>query len=618
MSAATSRKEPSGDRMPLAECVLVGDSGCISSLFDDLVARGISPRPAADPHPEHLTVTVTLPSEQGLVLERTHRHGHGHGHRERGRGVRVRLSRTGWGDLSREMQAGDGGEQGGSLVEGIRGRGGVDAVVVVVMANSSGGCYEIPVDMVFDLGALYTGSVATELEVIAATAADAKNLLLVDCGIGITREKKARDAKFMLAFEGSPKKGDNHAHQKNCFNQYLKSPGSPVMVYCQIIGLASSPSVKESFMPPGTALEITHMCPATVRNKFLPTCSHLSPDTQISVAGAALKRWIQVKNWPAVTELILAKATQYEDVTLEYLNLKSVPELLSGITCNKLDLHHNPITRIPQWLAHAKIQDVILFDKAKEEPMKGRDMHHMLFGESPMCPNSHKLICFGEGSGLREDILQCLKDKRHKLKLFKIKYNQSAVIDIKQQFKMHSKEESHTWTVWSLSMQCWSQSYHHGNAQIVLLVHSGVDGDIQKKIAQIVDPILHSDRFKNLTLRGIAVINNFQEYEWFSDTTPFPFNATATSTPITGKQVGKISQLLERIATETTRAVSPRWIALSERLRVMRESIIKWTDLVRIAASCGVGVPALCRENPEASPLVKFPTPPPAVCCSKA
>ncbi|KAH3767594.1 hypothetical protein Pelo_513 [Pelomyxa schiedti] len=269
----------------------------------------------------------------------------------------------------------------------------------------------------------------------------------------------------------------------------------------------------------------------------------------------------------------------------------------------------------------------------------------MLFGESPMFPNSHKFICFGEQSNLQEDVLNCLRDKRHKLKLnLKRKENQPAVINVQQDFKMNNKEESHTWTVWSLGenchpffpcffcsnsvflvfctlnkrkehlkrlsfwldeiSRCWSQSNVFGNAQIILLVHANVSTeiDIQKEIVQIVDPILQSDRFNNLTLRGVSVIqpltvNHVKEYEWFSDSTPFSFNTDSTSTPITGKQVGRISQLLERIAKETTRPVSPRWIAFSKKLRVMRESIIKWTDFVQMAASCGVG--ALCGLNPE-------------------
>ncbi|KAH3714103.1 hypothetical protein Pelo_19389 [Pelomyxa schiedti] len=63
------------------------------------------------------------------------------------------------------------------------------------------------------------------------------------------------------------------------------------------------------------------------------------------------------------------------------------------------------------------------------------------------------------------------------------------------------------------------------------------------------------------------------------------------STPATGKQIGRIPQLLEKIARETARPVSPRWIRFSKRLRVARGGIMKWIDFVRLAVSCGVGVP---------------------------
>ncbi|KAH3767601.1 hypothetical protein Pelo_520 [Pelomyxa schiedti] len=742
--AHRSRPSPHGqhEAVPVVECVFVGDSGCISALFDDLVARGIAASPGQDPR----DLTVTLPDQDLLPPlppqvhqppprptstpspspspsavateaqrhpttahhERCHHNGgptrdaapgerereggaepHGGGGTGTGttrRRVRVRLNRVEWKnvlmmrklweDMARQNRAPARGKgdreratareaatEGGSAEGELDGEGsgaaGVDAVVVVGMARNPD--YQIPDSLAHELALLYAkgenvGGLA------AAAAVNARNLLLVDCGIGITHSSKVRDAKFAVAFsigaskllKGTTKEGHQCTPQ-GLFRSILETarlPGYGISTHKkkQILPLAFGHENIESFLPPGNALEITEMSPSTVRNKLLRNSHHEptdgsqanhEPHRATIAVGLALEGWLQVKNWPAITELILGKAMQNEVVSLVGLNMRSVPEQLSGITCQKLDLRHNSITHLPQWLPRAKIQDVVLFDKTKEEPA-GWDMHRMLFGELPIAPTSRKLILFGEDNRLKGEVLKCLKDRGHKLKLNSKKKHISSISPyvIQQDFKMHNKEESQTWTVWNLNenchpffpcffcsnsvflvsfflkddppkrlffwldeiSRCWSQSNVHGNAQIILIVFtpSKVFTDIQKNFSRTVDLILHSsDRFKSITLRGVYVVSTLKSFEWFSDSTPFSFNESSTNTPATGKQIGRVDQLLERIARETTRPVSPRWIAFSKRLRVVPESIIKWIDFVRLAVSCGVGVPSRCGTKAE-------------------
>ncbi|KAH3767600.1 hypothetical protein Pelo_519 [Pelomyxa schiedti] len=604
------------------ECVFVGDPECISALFEGLVARGIAA--SADQHPGDLT--VTLPEQWPAASAASGTPTSTQLASGRGR-ARLRLNRNGW----REQRGHHHGRTGGSKTGGATNDNEAAAATVVVVAMAKSPSLATCLDqLVTDLRWEYGGGGHMTMDEHSSgdNAANSRSLILVDCGMGDA--EKVGEVGFTLA--------DTYI-SIGAF-KLLKATikeGHPWGLFCSIL------ETVKSCLPPGNALDITEMSPSTVRNNFLQNFHHPSNESQenshvyhpgIAVAGRALRRWIQVKNWPAITELILAKAMEHEDVTLGGLNLKSVPEQLAGITCQKLYLRQNSITQLPQWLPRAKIQDIVLFDKTKEEPA-GWDMHRMLFGELPTFPNSRKLILFGEDNRLQGEVLKCLKDRGHKLKLNpKIKSIPPSVINIQQDFKMHNKEASHTWTVWSLDenchpffpcffcsnsvflvsfnldgtdppkrlffwldeiSRCWSQSNVHGNAQIILIVFtpSKVFTDIQKNFSRTVDLILHSsDRFKSITLRGVYVVSTLKSFEWFSDSTPFSFNESSTNTPATGKQIGRVDQLLERIARETTRPVSPRWIAFSKRLRAVRKSIIKWSDFVRLAVSCGVGVPS--------------------------
>ncbi|KAH3759275.1 hypothetical protein Pelo_8901 [Pelomyxa schiedti] len=605
-------------QVPVVQCVVIGEESCVSAVFNDLVARGITPDAEQQGQGD---LTVIIPDQDPCCysnpesdsLPRTARGmvqlGDAGGTTRRR--VKVRLHRNRC-VVGPEAVQDDTSIHAGGTGDIIMGRGGggddADAVVVVVMSSSGGSIYlDEMLSRVYHCGNSY-------FDAIANAATKARNLLLVD--YGISTERKDMENSLAAAFSigafkllNGIKKEGQPCTPPGLFRSILETARLPGYGLPQLQFLHSSQKCIESVLPPGTGLEIMRMSPSTVRSKFLPIFSEpncLGGPNRMLVY--ALKRWIQVKNWPAVTELILAKAMQISRVKLDGLNLKSVPEQLSGITCQKLDLCSS-ITQLPQWLTHAKMREIVSIDKKKTW-----HRHHMLFGESPTWQNELKLICFGDQIRLQEDVLNCLKDKRHKLKLnFQIKDNQPApaVINVQHDFKMPGLR-LYSWTVWSLDdsdppkrlffwldeiSRCWSQSNVPQNAQIILVVFGKVFSDIQKKLSRTVYPFFQFDRFKNLTLRAVSVINYFKGYEWFSDSTPFSFNTDSTSTPITGKQVGKISQVLGSIAGETSTLVSPRWVAFSKRLRVVRESIMKWTDFAQMAASCGVG--ALCGVNPE-------------------
>ncbi|KAH3760804.1 hypothetical protein Pelo_7369 [Pelomyxa schiedti] len=94
---------------------------------------------------------------------------------------------------------------------------------------------------------------------------------------------------------------------------------------------------------PGETIDIAEMAPSTVRY-MLELFQEPSSESEVQEVGAegkhipvvnfkglALQRWIQMRNWPAVQEMILTNALKRKDVDLSDLHMDSVPDELRGL-----------------------------------------------------------------------------------------------------------------------------------------------------------------------------------------------------------------------------------------------------------------------------------------------
>ncbi|KAH3767598.1 hypothetical protein Pelo_517 [Pelomyxa schiedti] len=533
----------------------------------------------------------------------------------------------------------------------------VVVVVVVAMVKSRDG--RVPRDVGEDLRAVYSGGGGGT----GMGMGTKRNLILVDCGIDL--EHRRREAALTMAFTLSAFKlmvwsGDSSGGEclKGLIFVIRETAGIPGRgknnfeqqeVTASIRNCAKMKDLS-SLIPPGTALDITDMAPSSVRSvlQFLsPTPDEMERSATDGmrclepVSPVALRQWVQAKNWPAVTELILAQATRDEYIDLSDLHLDSVPEHLEGITCQTLDLRHNHITNnLPQWLFSANIHTVLLDDELIPEQLREERWaiikHRMLFGEEPAFSNSHKLILLGDHDDNKAAFLKSMTENKNQLKTNR---NQAgfkpSVLYIQQAYKIVNrmlKKPVITWTAWDLNRmqyplypcffcsksifmlffhtgltkysceeeprlhfwldeisRCQRQADVRGNAQVILLGYSLKDGKFlqDEKILEdkLLHPILRSHLGKNITFCGICILSLSTEEGLLSTAYPFT-GGYLTPTPVL-----TISELLEGIASSENVPASPRWINLSHKLSQVTENVIRWNHFAGMAVSCGVGVP---------------------------
>ncbi|KAH3757798.1 hypothetical protein Pelo_10350 [Pelomyxa schiedti] len=404
-------------------CILIGDPASVQSLFDALAEIGV-PRPTPSTSDVGCSCcTVNLPDHDPKGMWST----------SSGPGVTLRLqTRAAGSSYGKECAV-----LPPARPEDAPNKRGARSVVVVAMVRSPD--IRLPDDVAEDLRTVY-----------GAGFSDNRNLLLVDCGICYGRKMKS--AALGMALEVYAYKLMQWSTEHNLASLELLI--SLILETARVPGYV--PRIDYNGMAPefGTALDITEMTPSAVQGVL----QYLSTDTSGagSIANVALRRWVQVKNWPAVTELILAQAVGDKTVNLSQLSLEAVPEQLTGITCRKLDLRGNSITHLPQWLLHADVDTILLGYECIPPPLRGKSWnvvkHCMLFGEEPTFPNSHKLIIIGDNTILQAEFLKCLMDNRHKFKMKNtLKSCAPPVISTHLPFKT-SKKSLRTWTAWNLSV----------------------------------------------------------------------------------------------------------------------------------------------------------------------
>ncbi|KAH3731473.1 hypothetical protein Pelo_17697 [Pelomyxa schiedti] len=426
-----------------------------------------------------------------------------------------------------------------------------------------------------------------------------------------------------------------------------------------------------SLIPPGTALDITGMKPLTVRSflQFLnleygqnryDDANDDDEDAPATLEAVALRKWVQVKNWPAVTEVILSQSLRDRDVDLSKLGLDSVPNYLAGISCRTLNLSNNNIKALPQWLFYAHIQSVLL---NPTDTLKGKRWdvarYNCLCRDEPTYFRTSKLILVGEDNSLKATFLRRLAKNSNKAIGEKHTVN-PPVVSI-QEFKL--KKSNNTWIAWNLSVyllthlsqttliplffsggpehpfypcfycsgksvfmycfrsdslgessgplkqvhfwlneisRCQSQADVKVNAQVILIGFSAEGRFLHDSRSigdEVINPIIHPLlEKKNFTFCGFAVLS----LERAEGIVSSPF--CHPEAIITRQPISAIAGLLKRVMNTTINTappVSPRWIAFSKRLSLVKASVIKWTDFVKLAMDCGVGTLHRGGRDPE-------------------
>ncbi|KAH3764139.1 hypothetical protein Pelo_4014 [Pelomyxa schiedti] len=514
-----------------------------------------------------------------------------------------------------------------------------EAVVVLLLVRCPKG---IPAENVItDLRRVYGSDAAMKAN---------RNLLMVDCGIPSAGHRKG--APLEMAF-------------RLCAYKFVQwKPDSKTAFVQQLVSLIIESAkaqccdqMEMEYISPGkvgTALDITEMAPPAV-DSLLQFLS-LTPDemekstSEGNVAGlteaAALRRWIQVKNWPAVRELVgLAQTLREQDVNLSDLELNTIPEQLVGISCRILELSDNPIRYLPPWFFRCKIQTVVLSDncplleyvpahlKKRWQALK----HYLLFGEEPVLPRGsklHKLVLIGEPGAEKSAFLKCLMEKKKGIKSIKRKSSQqftqsTPVISVHKPFKL-SKTSVTTWTAWELRTEhplypCFFCSYsifllffdfdkffglkgeesnvhfwlnelstcqrltnRYENAEVILIgfsVHKGRH-DSKAIYDNLLHPCVISHLGGNISFRGCMILNLRKAEGHFIE---YPYT-TYTVGLTSLEPIKEISQLLDRLVDDQNAPISSRWVHFSTRLSHVKEPVISWSKFVALARGSGVGI----------------------------
>ncbi|KAH3761443.1 hypothetical protein Pelo_6727 [Pelomyxa schiedti] len=224
--------------------------------------------------------------------------------------------------------------------------------------------------------------------------------------------------------------------------------------------------------PSATTIDISDMSPSNVRallqlvgysqadlehtkDYLHEGDSHLNHCEQI--VEHAAQRWIHLRNWGAVQELIMNNALKGKCINLTALSMGSIPDQMKGIACHSLDLRGNNITWLPQWLFHSEIEEVLLDENSPVLSSVPRRLmhvswtilkHFLMFGEVPVVTPSYKMILVGEPNEAKAAFLKSMMEKKNTLHVQK--QNQECLpIYVQAEIKL-LKKKLNTWTVWNL------------------------------------------------------------------------------------------------------------------------------------------------------------------------
>ncbi|KAH3743574.1 hypothetical protein Pelo_15032 [Pelomyxa schiedti] len=156
-------------------------------------------------------------------------------------------------------------------------------------------------------------------------------------------------------------------------------------------------------------------------------------------AGMALRTWLIAKNWAAVGVVCRAHSlTQFEDIDLSNLPLDSIPEELRGLSFRTLNLSHNKITKIPEWLAE---MPNVIWGKGPESMI----LHEVEQRRNCVKIETHKLVFVGDAGAGKTTLLKCMMKSKNKLLFIRHVPTGLAVYN-----NVSFSGNARSWTVWDL------------------------------------------------------------------------------------------------------------------------------------------------------------------------
>ncbi|KAH3722801.1 hypothetical protein Pelo_18493 [Pelomyxa schiedti] len=203
------------------------------------------------------------------------------------------------------------------------------------------------------------------------------------------------------------------------------------------------------------SIDIEQMDPVTVRSMLQ---NLLLPEEDSYVQQRAVRTWI--KSTRIFTSVI----------DLSTLPLLFIPPQLEGISCSTLNFSRSQIKEIPDWLFHARVQDVnlnfnLLAGSAMMEETKKFNFNKWeflktfhLFGERPACPldtKINRIVLVGGPYPLKVGLLKCLKENKLKTQV-KPTHSKAIAASAELIIKVHNKPfrmqttGTKDWIAWEL------------------------------------------------------------------------------------------------------------------------------------------------------------------------
>ncbi|KAH3742822.1 hypothetical protein Pelo_15786 [Pelomyxa schiedti] len=384
------------------------------------------------------------------------------------------------------------------------------------------------------------------------------------------------------------------------------------------------------FSEEGIPIDITAASPATAHTLLHLTELYMAASHRLT-ASMAIRTWVVAKNWPAVNAVCISRSiTESTDlpfeVDLSHLGLDSVPEALRGLSCHKLDLSHNNINYLPDWVSD--IPNIMLEGNPLQRiPQTLRSWkktsHVAVLARNHVKTNLHKIVFVGDSGVGKTTLLRCLSEKRKKLTM---KHVPTPGISVHKARSLSGKKDG-IWTVWDLGDKqtlCPFQTRFFSSKSIFILVFNLLDTADQSGLGKLkidfwLNEILAAQ--KQVALNDEESVKNggnivlvgthlneeedahapmrkllrekYQGYFRFifflnlasnkhGWTQAFDEGWFEIREPIT-----YITKMLEKVSLEET-VVPQSWLELNKELQ-LRTATITWSRFIRIAASCGVG-----------------------------
>ncbi|KAH3760943.1 hypothetical protein Pelo_7228 [Pelomyxa schiedti] len=403
----------------------------------------------------------------------------------------------------------------------------------------------------------------------------------------------------------------------------LKTSGNH---HCIVDTATSSPEsvpINSPFFTPGTTtVDITEMPASIVQN--LLQILHVTPlewtqlsqqaefrrqeglpfsgeRTKVRTMEKIMRRWVQVKNWSAVQELIMGNAVENLELDLSDLSLDCVPDQLKGISCRILNLQGNNITEPPQPVKH------------------------------------QKMILVGEPTEAKAAFVKCLMEKKNKLDI----QGNLTTPPITVQGGIKFRRASYIWTVWNLgsSSEHPFHEFFFGSRSVFIVFFDSTlpkdeNGGPQQKINFWLDEIARCQRRYRVSRRaGVLLFGCGSDQEhptyihdllvtcYFSHiwmnmdflgivSVNYPYNEGYTfyekgEHPVRiNKPITKVIEMIEPRVPQgqdipwLVYPLSPTWKPLEKALRRAKEKTMKWAEFKTLARQYGVGKrPGFPRET---------------------